>query len=57
MIDYPALIILIHSAVDPALEPIAKYYKPANERDAYIQGLCMMSIPLCVRNTELIDGW
>lgn len=49
MIDYPGLVIPVHSAVDPALDPIAKEYKPANERDAYIQSLCTIMTSHCVK--------
>lgn len=40
MIDCPGMAIPIHSAVDPALDPIDKEYKPANPRDAAMQAQC-----------------
>jgi len=40
MIDYPAMVIPVHSAVDPALDPVNKEYIPANARDAETQALC-----------------
>ncbi|RDW58417.1 amidase-5 [Coleophoma crateriformis] len=39
MIDYPGIVIPVHSSVDPVLDPIDKSFKPANDRDAYIQAL------------------
>ncbi|RDW78048.1 amidase-1 [Coleophoma crateriformis] len=39
MIDYPGMVIPVHSAVDPNLDPIDKEYKPANDRDAEFQAL------------------
>lgn len=41
MTDYPGIVIPVHSYVDPILDPINKNFKPANERDAYVQALCM----------------
>lgn len=35
------MVIPVHSSVDPVLDPVDKDFKPANERDAYIQSLCM----------------
>lgn len=40
MIDYPGMVIPVHSAVDPELDPIDMKYKPANARDAEIQARC-----------------
>lgn len=40
MIDYPAMVIPVHSAVDPKLDPVDEEYKPANDRDAEVQKQC-----------------
>jgi len=44
MIDYPAMIIPVNSAVDPVLDPVDKDFKPANEKDAAIQAHCKLQI-------------
>lgn len=45
LIDYPAMVIPVNSCVDLALDPIDKDFKPANERDAHLQSLCIASSP------------
>jgi hypothetical protein len=44
MIDYPGIVIPVHSFVDPVLDPVDVNFKPANERDAYIQSLCTIHL-------------
>lgn len=39
MIDYPAMVIPVHSAIDPVLDPIDTAFKPANDKDAEVQAL------------------
>lgn len=45
MIDYPAMIIPIHSTVDPILDPIDKDYKPANPKDKEVWSDCKFTFP------------
>ena len=42
MIDYPAIVIPVHSVVDPALDHADKEYNPANSKDAEIQAQCKL---------------
>lgn len=40
MIDYPAMVIPVHSAVDATLDPVDEGFVAANARDAKIQAQC-----------------
>jgi hypothetical protein len=40
MIDYPAMVIPLHSEVSVELDPIDKDFKAANPRDAEVQAQC-----------------
>jgi hypothetical protein len=44
MIDYPGMIIPVHSAVDPILDPADKEYIPANSKDAEVHALCKATL-------------
>jgi hypothetical protein len=46
MIDYPGMVIPLHSEVDPKLDPVDKDFKPANARDAEVQAQCEISLHL-----------
>lgn len=45
LIDYPGMVIPLHSAVDAELDPIDRDFKPANPRDAEIQATCESFLP------------
>jgi hypothetical protein len=46
MVDYLGMVIPLHSEVDPKLDPIDKYFKPVNARDAEVQAQCENSLYL-----------